>query len=232
MYRTLLKHTTLLAVASAMLFSCDGDDTKPVDPYAYYPLTVGHYVVYDVNQEVYATGQNAPVVTKWQEKDEVDRIASDSAGIVTYVIARSTRSSSADYWQKIKEYTVQKYPNKLLSNIDNQPFVSLTFPIDSRATWNGNVYNNMDKQECYYESVNQPAQINDQSFDNVLTVVERKDTSIINRYITIKQYGAGIGLISDEQTAFELCQNDACIGSGKVESGTHKTRRVIEYGSR
>lgn len=226
------KHTAVLALGSVMMFACDGDDAKPVDPYAYYPLEIGHYLVYDVNQEVYSTGQNAPVVTQWQEKDEVDRIAADSAGIVTYIIARSTRAASTDYWQKVKEFAVHRYPDKLLTNIDNEPFLSLTFPIDSRATWNGNVYNNMDEQDCYYESVNQPARVNDQTFDNVLTVVERKDTSIINRYITIKQYAAGIGLISDDQTAFELCQNDACIGSGKVESGMHKTRRIVEYGSR
>ncbi|OJV17000.1 MAG: hypothetical protein BGO21_29625 [Dyadobacter sp. 50-39] len=229
--RTFAKHITILAVASIGLSACD-DATEPVDPYAYYPLTIGHYAVYDVNQEVYSTGQSAPVVTKWQERDEVDRIASDSSGIVTYIIARSTRNSSADYWQKVKEYAVHKYPDKLLTNIDNQPFLSLTFPIDSRTTWNGNSYNNQDEQDSYYEPGVKSVKIGEQSFDNVLTVVERKDTSIINRYVTIKQYSPGVGLISDDQTAFELCQNDECIGSGKVESGIHKTRKIVEFGNR
>lgn len=229
--RTFAKHITILAVASIAFTACD-DATEPADPYEYYPLTIGHYVVYDVNQEVYSTGQTAPVVTKWQERDEIDRIASDSAGIVTYIIARSTRNTSADYWQKVKEYAVHKYPDKLLTNIDNQPFLSLTFPIDSRATWNGNSYNSLDEQDCYYEPGVKTVKIGEQSFDNVLTVVERKDTSIINKYVTIKQYGSGIGLISDDQTAFEFCQNDDCIGSGKVESGVHKTRKIIEFGNR
>ncbi|MDR6803517.1 hypothetical protein J2Y45_000787 [Dyadobacter sp. BE34] len=228
---TFAKHITILAIASIAFSACD-DTTDPLDPYDYYPLEIGHYIVYDVNQEVYSAGQTAPVVTKWQEKDEVDRVASDSAGIVTYVIARSTRNSTADYWQKVKEYTIHKYPDKLLTNIDNQPFLSLTFPIDSRTTWNGNSYNNLEKQDCYYEPGFKSVKIGEQSFDNVLTVVERSDTSIINKYVTIKQYGVGVGLISDDQTAFEFCQNDDCIGSGKVESGNHKTRKIIEFGSR
>lgn len=229
--RTFAKHITILAIASIAFSACD-DGTDPIDPNEYYPLTIGHYVAYEVNQEVYSTGQAAPVVTKWQERDEVDRIASDSAGIVTYIIARSTRNSSADYWQKVKEFAVHKYPDKLLTNIDNQPFLSLTFPIDSRTIWNGNSYNNLDKQESYYEPGTRSVKIGEQSFNNVLTVVERKDTSIINRYVTIKQYAPGVGLVSDDETAFEFCQNDDCIGSGKVESGSHKTRQIIEFGNR
>lgn len=229
--RAFSKHITILAIASIAFSACD-DDAEPVDTYQYYPLTVGHYQVYEVNQEVYSTGQAAPVVTKWQEKDEVDRIASDSAGIVTYIIARSTRNSAADYWQKVKEYAVHKYPDKLVTNIDNQPFLSLTFPIDSRTIWNGNSYNNLDKQDCYYEPGTKPVKIGEQSFDNVLDVVERFDTSIINRYVTVKQYALGVGLISDDLTAFEFCQNDECIGSKKVESGSHKTRKIIEFSSK
>jgi hypothetical protein len=230
--RNFSKHITILAIASIAFSACDDDDTQPADPYQYYPLTIGHYLVYEVNQEVYSTGQAAPVVTKWQERDEVDRIASDSAGIVTYIIARSTRNSSTDYWQKVKEFAVHKYPDKLLTNVDNQPFLSLTFPINSRITWNGNSYNNLDEQDSYYEPGFRSVKIGEQSFDNVLTVIERKDTSIINRYVTIKQYGPGVGLISDDQTNFEFCQNDECIGSEKIESGSHKSRKIIEFGNR
>lgn len=231
-YRTLTKHITILAIASIAFSACDNDDTDPIDPYAYYPLTIGHYVVYDVSQEVYSAGQSTPVVTKWQEKDEVNRIASDSAGIMTYVVARSTRNSSADYWQKVKEYTIHKYPDKLLTNIDNQVFMSLIFPIDSRASWNGNSFNNLDKQDYYYEPNVKSIKIGELSFDNVLTVVEREDTSIINRYVTVKQYSPGVGLISDDETAFEFCQKDDCIGLKQIESGSHKMRKIIEFGVR
>jgi hypothetical protein len=218
--------------AAILMLACDKDSTEPIDVYNYYPLTIGHYQVYNVTEEVYSSGQKDPVIKKWQEKDEVSRIASDSAGITTFVISRSSRNSSTDYWQKVKEFTIQRFPDKILTNMDNQTVVSLVFPVDTRTRWNGNAYNNLDKQDYYYESINEPAKFGEQSFPNVLTVIERKDTSIINKYVGIKQYGLGVGLVSDDQTAFEFCQNDDCIGSGKIESGYHKSREIIEFGDR
>nr|WP_295927015.1 hypothetical protein [uncultured Dyadobacter sp.] len=219
-------------VAVAALLSCEKSTTDPLDIYGYYPLKTGHYQIYEVNEETYSTGQNAPVIKKWQEKDEIEKMIGDSAGITTYLVSRSTRNTSADYWQKVKEYTVQKFPDKLLVNIDNQSFFSLVFPVDTRMKWNGNTYNNQDKQDYYYEKVNEPAQIGEKSFNQSLTVVERKDTSIINKYVGVKVYGMGVGLVSDDQTAFEFCQNEDCIGSGKIESGSHKTRKIIDFGDR
>lgn len=216
----------------AALVSCENDDTEPIDVYEYYPLRVGYYQVYEVNETSYSTGQTAPVEKQWQERDEVEKIIADSAGITTYLVSRSTRNSSSDYWQKAKEYTVQKFPDKLLTTIDNQTFFSLVFPIDARTRWNGNAYNNGEKEEYYYDGVNQPVQVGDQAFNQSLTVVERNDTSIINKYRGVKIYGLGVGLLSDDQTTFEFCQTEDCIGSGKVESGTHRTKKIIEFGDR
>jgi hypothetical protein len=213
-------------------FSCKRDKTEPVDSYGYYPLEVGRYTIYDVQEEIYSSGQANPVKKTWQEKDEVDRMSTDENGIPTYTFSRSTRNASTDYWQKVKEFTVQKYPDKLLTNIDNQTYFSLVFPADLDVTWNGNSYNNSEAQKYHYEDISKPVQVGSQTFDKALTVVERRDTSIINRYIGIKQYGLGVGLLYDDQTALELCQSEDCIGSGKIESGTHIVRKIVESGNK
>lgn len=230
--KSLILTVSLGIIMTIIGFSCKNSDKDPVDIYEYYPLTVGSYTIYEVKEEIYSSGQAGPVKKTWQEKDEIEKVVSNAEGISTYTFSRSTRNTSADYWQKVKEFTVQKYPDKLLTNIDNQTFFSMAFPVDSRLKWNGNTYNSLEAEDYHYESVNQPAMIGTQSFDRSLTVVERKDTSIINRYIGIKQYGLGVGLISDDQTSFELCQNEDCIGSGKIESGTHKSRKILEFGGR
>ncbi|WAC11828.1 hypothetical protein [Dyadobacter pollutisoli] len=230
--KSLILTFSLGIIMTVIGFSCKDSDTDPVDVYEYYPLTVGNYTVYEVKEEIYSSGQAGPVKKTWQEKDEIEKVVSNAEGISTYTFSRSTRNTPADYWQKVKEFTVQKYPDKLLTNIDNQTFFSMAFPVDSRLKWNGNTYNNLEAEDYHYENVNQPVMIGTQSFDRSLTVVERKDTSIINRYIGIKQYGLGVGLISDDQTSFELCQNEDCIGSGKIESGAHKSRKILEFGRR
>ena len=227
---THIKSGLLSLILLGLTLSCDRDRTEPIDSYAYYPLEVGQYAVYDVNEEVYSSGVANPVKKNWQEKDEVDRMATDENGIPTYTFSRSRRNSPTEFWQKVKEFTVQKYPDKLLTNIDNQTFFSLAFPVDLNVVWNGNTYNNGDQRKYHYEDPGKPVQIGSQTFDKVMNVVERRDSSIINRYVGIKQYATGKGLISDDQTAFELCQSDDCIGSGKIESGIHTRRQIVEFG--
>ncbi|CAG5069957.1 hypothetical protein DYBT9623_02697 [Dyadobacter sp. CECT 9623] len=225
--------TAKLIAASLLLFAleaCDPKNTEPVDVYGYFPLEIGRYTVYNVKEEIYSTGQANPVIKNWQEKDKVESVSDDEAGVFTYIVSRSTRSSETEYWTKIKEYKVQKYPDKILTNIDNQTFFSMAFPVDTKMTWNGNTYNNRDEEEYHYENVNVPGKVGAESFDRTLRVVERNDSSIINRYIGIKQYGLGVGLLSDNQTSFEYCQDDACIGSGKIDSGTRKARVIVDYG--
>ena len=222
-----------LFAASLLLIALDGCNPKttdPVDVYEYFPLEVGRFAVYDVKEEVYSTGQANPVIKTWQEKDKVENVSEDDGGIFTYTFSRSTRNNATEYWTKAKEYKVHRHPDKILTNIDNQTFFSMVFPVDTRISWNGNTYNNRDAENYHYEDVNMPGSVGAQTFDRTLRVVERNDSSVINRYIGIKQYGLGIGLISDHQTSFEYCQDDACIGSGKIDSGVRKARTIVEHG--
>jgi len=210
--------------------SCNNESTEPVNVYAYFPLELGRFQIYDVREEVYSSGNKNPVIRTYQEKDEIERMSTNAQGIVTYIFSRSSRNTSTDYWLKVKEFSVTKYPDKLLTSIDNQTFLSLIFPIDENTTWNGNTYNNMDAEDYRYQEINRPASVGTLTFDKTLTVLERKDTSIIDRYVGIKQYGLGVGLISDEQTAYQYCQDDDCLGEEIVESGTHKIRKVVDFG--
>lgn len=215
-----------------LISSCKRDRTEPVDSYDYYPLEVGRYLIYDIKEEVYSAGQANPVKKSWQEKDEVDRISDDEKGVTTYIVSRSRRNLSTEYWKKEKEYTIRRYPDKLLTNIDNQTLFSLAFPVNPNVEWNGNSYNSLGEQKYHYEDLNKPVQIGAQSFDKALVVVERNDSSVINRYVGIKHYGLGVGLLSDDQTSFEFCQSEDCIGSGKIESGVHRSKVILEFGKR
>jgi hypothetical protein len=230
--RFLASIIAFLMLASILaLHSCNQIETDPVDVYQYYPLELGQYQVYQVEETTYSAGQAKPVISSWQEKDQVDRISSTHEHVTAFIIARYRRNTSSDYWQKFKEYTVTKSPDKILTNIDNQTIFAMVFPPDAQIKWNGNQYNNQDEEDFQYRDINQPASIDKLSFDKTLTVVERRDTSIINRYVGIKKYALGAGLILDEQTAYEYCQDDKCIGSQTIESGTHKVKKIIEFGA-
>jgi hypothetical protein len=229
-YSLKIKSLGYVIAGAILTISCQKDSVENVDAYDYFPLSVGSYIVYDVHEETYSSAQANPVIKNTQERDEVEEASTDENGISTYILSRSTRNNATESWQKVKEYTIQRYPDKLLTNIDNQVFFSMVFPVDSKVTWNGNTYNNRDAEDYYYEDIHSAAEINGKAFPQTLKVVERNDTSIINRYFGVKQYALGVGLISDEQINYEFCQNESCIGSGKIESGSLKTRKIVESG--
>jgi hypothetical protein len=216
----------LLVVCQA----CDKSETVPTDAYSYYPLELGTYQIYQVTETTYSASQTKPGITNYQEKDEVARILSNAENQEVYIIARYRRAASTDYWQKNKEYTVTRSPDRILSNIDNETVVSLLFPTNAKMEWNGNALNGREARNYYYENINLPAKMGELSFDKTLTVVERRDSTILNKNYGVKKYASGIGLISDDQINYEYCQDEDCIGSGKIESGTHRQKTIIEFG--
>jgi hypothetical protein len=221
-----------LLIVTVLFQACSDKTTDPVNTYDYYPLTIGHFMIYDVNETTYSSGQKDPVVVNYQEKDEISRVSVNTDGSSTYIVSRSTRNTASGYWQKVKEYSIQQYPDKLIFNVDNQSLVPLVFPVDPKLTWNGNMYNTLDPENYLYEDINQPYQIGTLSFDKTLTLVERRDTtSVIDYDLGLKRFALGVGLIYDEQTSYEYCQSSAdCIGQQIIDSGSRKVRKIIEYG--
>lgn len=222
----------MLIIASTLFLSCNNDSAEPVNTYDYFPLVIGNYAIYDVSETTYSSGQTTPVVKSYQEKDEISRVTVNSDGSSTYIVSRSSRNTSSEYWQKTKEYSIEQYPDKLIFNIDNLSKVPLVFPIDSKVTWNGNMYNTLDAEDYQYQDINQPYELGSLQFDKTLTLVERSDTtSVIDYDLGLKRFALGIGLIYDEQTSYEFCQATAeCIGQGIIDSGSRKVRKLIEYG--
>ena len=211
-----------------MLQSCDNKNIDVVDPQTYLPLEVGKYQVYEISETVYSPAQTKPIVTTWEEKDVVDRIINEQDNAKTYVVNRYKRLNKNDYFQKVKEYTIRQSPDKVITTIDNVSILSLVLPPDSKVTWNGNLYNIQDSEKHWYTNINKPSDINSVLFTNTITVMERKDSSAINNYTGMKQYAAGVGLIYDEQMAYEYCQEADCIGSGKIDSGFFRVKKITE----
>ncbi|MCF2491177.1 hypothetical protein [Dyadobacter sp. CY347] len=216
-----------------MLICCKKSDGPSTNGYEYLPLEVGRFTTYDVSQATYSAGKTVPVVSNWQEKDEVISSSEGSDGSLIFVVARSSRKAESEYWQKVKEYTITRSPDKVLTSIDNVSVFSLAFPVANRIEWNGNSYNNREKQTFRYEDVDKPFDLKDQRFGNTLNVVERKDSSVINKYIGQKRYAQQVGLIFEEQIALEYCQTPDCLENDKqiIESGFSLKKTINQYGN-
>jgi len=228
------QYLSYFAFAALSVFaSCNKPDVDTVDPNRYGVLKEGNYIIYDVREENYSAGKDEPDVSSWQEKDQILSLSKEGENSTVALVARYKRNNDGDYWAKVKEFRIVRSPDKLLTTIDNESFLSLVFPLDPRISWNGNQYNNRDAEDYRYEDINGTSTIAQQGFGNTLTVVERQDSSIINKYSGIKKYALDIGLVYDDQVSFEYCQTPECLNSDirKVESGYHRTRTVKQFGS-
>lgn len=219
------------------LQSCGDDNVDPIYSYDYYPVKIGQFSIFEINQVVYSLGQKDSIVTKWQEKDEVTKLLKIDGDVSTFILSRFTRNSSSDTWQKVKEFSIQKFPDKILETLDNEINVPMFFPVTSNLEWDGYMYFNLNENDYRYgyknsyQNVNKPLAVGAISFGNTLMVKERFDTSKTEYKVAQKYYAINVGLISSEQADFEYLQNNGeLIGNKVIASGTRKTRRIIAYG--
>ncbi|WP_159474521.1 hypothetical protein [Dyadobacter sp. 3J3] len=226
-----------LLLIIGILQSCNNDETEPTNSYDYYPLEVGQISIYEIKETVYSAGQKDPAINSWQEKEEINSVITNSRGIPTYLISTSRRDNSSSYWQKIKQQTVEQYPDKIVQNIDNELIVPMIFPIDKSLEWNGYIYLNLNTTDnrygnnFNYENLGEPFNTGLTTFEKTLKVVERVDTSGLTKYnFASKHYANGVGLIIEQQADFDYLQiNGELSGYKVISSGKRRTKRLIEY---
>lgn len=209
-----------------------------VSPYDYYPLSIGQFSIYQVNEVIYSSGQKDSVVNSFQEKDEVISLTTDQSGIDTYTISRSSRASESGFWQKNREYRVQRVPDKIVVDLNNEINVPLVFPISRDLQWNAFMYFNLnDKDYRYgykskYQEIGVPFAYGNQEFKNTVKVEERLDTTGLIKYnLAVKYYAEGVGLISENEADFEFLQNNGELEGYKIiASGKRRNKVIISYG--
>ncbi len=229
------KYSAVCVLLAAIVISgCDRGDKDPATDYDYFPLRLNHPLVYQLTETRYSAGNSEPVVSVWFEKDEAIRRTESLDGFPVFIFARSRRDTPTGNWQKLKEYTVTRYPDKYLLSIDNVTTVPVAFPIRSSTIWDLNAYNTERAEECYYEYFNQPRTIGELEFKNTVQASGRNNTNdvVVAYNLGYSQYALGVGLIYEEQTDYEYCQeNESCSGKAQIASGMSTIRQLIDYGA-
>ncbi len=229
------KYSAVCVLLAAIGISgCDRGDKGPVSDYDYFPLRLNYPLVYQLTETRYSAGNPEPAVSVWFEKDEAIRRTESPDGFPVFIFAHSRKDTPTGNWQKVKEYTITQYPDKYLQTIDNVTTVPMAFPIRSSTIWDLNAYNTEREEQCHYEYFNQPRTIGELDFKNTVQVTGRNYTTdtIVAYNLGYYQYAPGVGLIYEEQTDYEYCQeNDDCFGKAQIASGMSTIRQLISYGT-
>lgn len=217
------------------LFSCkkDSEVVPTTKGYSYAGLTVGKYVVYDVDSIFYDDFDNSVNQYYFQIKELVQSKYIDAEGEEAYRIERYKKDTAVSpnfelqmVWNsKITPTTYQKVEN-------NERFVKLIFPVKEGNTWNGNSLNNRDAWEYECVSAHTPEQIGGIGLDSVVTVTQFDDGDeiLIQRQFYQEKFAAKIGLVYKKVIDVEKAFNNQT-GFYENSLGVDVTYTLNSYGS-
>jgi hypothetical protein len=232
--------------------SCKKDNNSSLDMgYNYFPNEVGRYVVYDVDSFHYEDN-NISAIThiakidtfKFQLKEKIESIYQDNENRPTirlerYVRFSDTNNSYTSIPWTLRNVWVENRTTKTAEKVEeNIRFIKLAFPFKDNQTWNGNAQNDSTAWDYYYDYFDMPRTIAGHSFDSVLNVIQKDQSSLINKITFHEMYARNVGLIykseiniesqppSDSSAATFLSQPIM----NRVTKGTQYNMTVNSYG--
>lgn len=198
---------------------------------AYFPLYVGYYQIYDVDEIRYQQGTE-PDTLKYELKAQVVDSFQNTTGSTTYVIYRSVRTTADEPWQFRETWSARIDDNRAaIVTEGNTSFVKLLFPAATGLSWNGNRLNNLEDDEYEVLAVNESFAVDTLSFDRTITVEQEfNDDPIVYTDLRTEVYAEGVGLIYKELKQLVICQQQTCNSNEIIEQGVDLKQYIKEYG--
>jgi hypothetical protein len=194
-----MKKLLFLFVTLIFLVGCNRNDDSALPPRIgvnYFPLKVGQTWVYKVDSIAY--DDNGPIQAidtfYYQYKEQITEYIIDDMGQPLYIINRYYRLHDSDNWQQVRNYSAQIVDNKVERVEENTRYVKLVFPLKSRNTWNGNMFNAKGTQ--IYKLIDYEFPYTFQS--SVYRSIKVEQVNILNfieEIIRYEKYAENIGMV-------------------------------------
>lgn len=230
------KHYRWISLFLILGVAACSSEKKEVGPevlgHHYYPLEVGAYRIYDV-QDIRFTLLEGGDTNNYQLKEVIHDYYRKDQDDTSYYLHRYSRNpGSGVNWELDSVWTVRKDLKRVIVTENNIPYVKLVFPFRTGLSWDANVTNAEEPVSYTISGTEGNRQIGDQVYESAVTVVERNnmDTVIQERYIE-SVYAPEAGLIYKEIRYIDYCATTVeCLGLGIIEGGRKYTQQLIEYG--
>lgn len=222
MHRILYYTITSCCCLTTLLSACGDravvlpDKSHAEEQYAYFPLVLGKYVVYQVDSIVYdfapGGGVRRDSSSVWVKELAADTLR-DQDGQLLYTIERYERSSDDQPWVLHSIGTAARTDDQAIRTENNLRFLKLIFPMDRRSEWNGNIWIDINREieiagermrpfsnwQYEVDTIDRPAVIGQFAFDSTLVITEADDNNVIERRYSRTRYAKHIGLVWREQ---------------------------------
>lgn len=221
-------------LVALLSFGCSSESNDPDLAqlgYNYYPVEVGNYRIYDV-QEINFTLLDGGDTTNYQLKEVIDAYQHQSKEDTSYYLHRFTRSTTEEEWQLDSLWTIRKDLRRVVVVENNVPVIKLVFPVGEGVAWDANAMNAEEGETYTMMDVGIPFETEVETFDHTLSVIEKDnmDTVITERFREAV-YADGIGMVYKEERFIDYCATTVeCLGLGIIEGGSKSVHILREYG--
>lgn len=217
-------------------FACKKKTEEPPDlGYDYAPITLGKFVVYDVDSTIYDDFKMDTTYTKYRIKEKLEEVYIDNQGreaikLVRYIKMYNPLVSYDNQVWTIKDVWNYTKTNTTLEVVEEDiRFTKLIFPVKVDALWNGNAQNTIGDWEYIYNYINRTENINGTIFNSVLLVVQKDDKSknAIHRQYFVEKYAKDVGLVYREIK--DLYSNTIKLVNGAVMPVEQRVEKGVIY---
>jgi hypothetical protein len=210
-------------------WSCRRDvEPGPDLGYGYFPLEVGQWAIYDVEDIIYvnADPQNWDTAV-YQLKEIVESSFIDNQGRTAYRMERYKRDHPDSSWAITDAWTmnIDAYTAERVE--ENIRYIKLAFPIRSNQFWDGNALNNLVEWEYSYDQIDEQKTINNNAFDSTVTVQQRDYHILIDYEQAQEIYAKNVGLIYKRLKDVEIENFDTL----QIDEGIQYTQTLVSYGN-
>lgn len=223
-------------VAVFALSSCNEIEDYSFDhEYEYYPLEIGHFVIYDVDSIVFDDFTGTSDTFNYQKMHVIDSAFTDNSGRQAHKIIRYQRSNSTQPWLLSDVWQAVQTQSSLEVVEENQRFIKLLFPPEEGQSWHGHKYLDivdgnewMENWEYSITALNVAENINGLQLDSTLTVLQHDEENLIEKYYGEEKYAKHVGLVYKKLINLEK-QNITAPWT-KPEKGFILTMTLLDYG--
>ena len=113
----------------------------------------------------------------------------------------------------------------------NIRYTKLIFPVEEKASWNGNASNSNGEWNYVYDYIDRTETINTVKLDKVLMVKQKEFRTAIGYQHYYEKYAKGIGLVHREM--MDLVSQNIIAGvpvEGRIGSGFTYKQTLVTYG--
>ena len=229
--RVCLRCISLALVVIAVAIGCRSASTNPVSTgFDFFPLSTGHYVIYNVDERRYSL--TAPAVQRtYQVKEVVGAPYADVTGQPAYRLLRYRRLVESQPWQTDSVWSARLVDGEAIRTENGLDFIKLRFPVSDRLRWDGNQRNSLGQDPYEARNSGKPYRVSDKEFSETVTVVAQQDSTLISQDKRLEVYAKQVGLIYKERVQLQYCSSTpACIGTNQIDYGIRQVYRFHSSG--